>query len=168
MMTQEEAIEEFMPRIESRGAVYEKFTQVDARRAVPGEVIVTHTSDGKETENTAKDGDFVIRNHTGAREEYLIPQSKFDTRYERLGAASEPGWDLCKAKGRCQAIVYKGPDTQFIAAWGEPMRLRDGDLICTPLPQKGEVYRIAAKEFDETYQPVWDERVAFPNYDRRP
>lgn len=161
MMTQKEAIEAFMPRIESEGAVYEKVTQVDARRAIPGEVIVTHTSDGKETENTARDGDYVIRNHTEAREEYIIPTAKFEVRYERLGAASEPGWDLYKAKGRCQGIAYSGPDTEFVASWGESMRLRNGDMICTPLPQKSEVYRIALKEFGETYRPVG------ANYDRR-
>lgn len=160
MMTQKEAIEAFLPRIEADGVVYEKFTQVDARPATPGEVIVTHTSDGKETQNTAVAGDYVIRNHTEAREEYIIPTAKFQVRYERLGAAGD-GWDLYKAKGRCQGIAYAGPDTEFVASWGESMRLRNGDMICTPLPQKGEVYRIALKEFGETYRPLT------PNYDRR-
>jgi hypothetical protein len=61
------------------------------------------------------------------------------------------GWNTYKATGSCQAAVYDGPNIKFIATWGEEMSLKTGDMICTPLPNGGEVYRIAAKEFSETY-----------------
>ena len=32
------------------------------------------------------------------------------------------------------------------------MPIKDGDIIATPLPKKDEVYRIAKKEFEETYK----------------
>jgi len=48
-MTQKEAIEHFLPLIKEHGKDYKKTTKVRARKAKPGEVIETHTSDGKET-----------------------------------------------------------------------------------------------------------------------
>lgn len=38
---------------------------------------------------------------------------------------------------------------KFIASWNEPMLLKDGDMIVTS--DGKEVYRIARKEFGETY-----------------
>jgi len=32
------------------------------------------------------------------------------------------------------------------------MVLKTGDMICSPLPEYGEVYRIANKEFNSTYK----------------
>jgi hypothetical protein len=34
------------------------------------------------------------------------------------------------------------------------MVLKPGDMIVTPLPQMGEVYRIARQEFESTYKPM--------------
>ena len=152
MDTQEQAIARYLPLIEAQGIVYEKFTMVSARPAVEGEVIVTVTSAGKETQNTAQAGDFVIRNRTKAAEEYILPAKKFHARYEMEGDLTVMGWGSYRATGECQAIKYGGPNTEFVASWGEPMQLHTGDMICTPLPQKGEVYRIAAQEFSETYR----------------
>ena len=152
MKSQQEAIAAYMPVIEGAGRVYEKFAEVYARPAVVGEVIVTVTSDGKETQNTAGEGDMVVMNLTKAREEYILPAKKFQARYVPLTAAPN-GWTRYRATGECIAVMYHGQDTEFMAAWNEPMRLRTGDMLCTPLPQRGEVYRIAAKEFQETYRP---------------
>ncbi len=158
-MNQAEAVAKFMPEIES-GMVYEKFTQVDARPAVPGEVVETHTSDGKETVNTAAEGDYVLRNLTEAGELYILSGKKLAARYklapsESLAGRPNPAepWQRYQATGECQGVEYRGPDIEFEASWGENMVLKTGDMIVTPLPQKGEVYRIAAKEFGETYRP---------------
>lgn len=152
MLSQKEMIKKFLPLIEENGSVYEKFTEVDARIATPGEVIETFTSDGKETQNTAKEGDWVIRNRTKAQEEYILSDEKLRKRYI-VRSLLVNGWYTFKAKGECQAIVFDGPeDTQFEAPWGEAMTLKKGDLLVTPLPDKNEVYRIAAKEFNETYR----------------
>lgn len=152
MLTQQEAIATYMPLIEEEGSVYEKFTEVEARLAVPGEIIVTVTTAGVETRNAAQPGDFVVRNLTAAREEYILSAKKLAARYLPLGDASEPGWQRFKATGEVRAFWYLGPNTEFTASWGEPMQLHTRDMLCTPLPQKDEVYRIAAKEFVETYR----------------
>ena len=45
-----------------------KYKEVYARKAVPGEIIKTYTKDGLETQNIAKEGDFVVRNITEAED----------------------------------------------------------------------------------------------------
>ncbi len=160
----------YLPLIETKGNTYEKFAMVEVRPAKLGERIVTITADGKETENTAKEGDVVVRNGTGARELYLLSKEKLEKRYTRVGHSKSTTWEantwsstpppdakaeiweLYTATGTCMAVVYDGPELSFIASWDEPMILRPGDMLCTPLPDKGEVYRIALKEFGETYR----------------
>jgi len=152
-MTQQEAIAYFLPLIESNGKIYEKFTEIDARPAIAGEVIVTITGDGKETTNTAKEGDVVVRNLTTARELYILSGSKLAARYKPVaGSNNAEGWKRYKATGECQGLQYNGSNIVFEASWGENMVLKTGDMICTPLPNKAEIYRIAAKEFTETYR----------------
>lgn len=149
-MTQQHAAAMFMPLIEA-GLIYDKFAKVDARPAVEGEKIVTFTSDGKETENTAKAGDYVIRAHTEAREQYILGRDKLAKRYKLIGPAADEGWETYQATGSCKAAVYNGPEIKFTASWGEDMVIKKGDMIVTALPDKDSVYRIAAKEFGETY-----------------
>jgi len=60
---------------------YLKFQNVDARPAKEVEKIVTNIGTEKETENTAKKGDFVIRAQTKNKEEYIISGDKFHNRY---------------------------------------------------------------------------------------
>jgi hypothetical protein len=40
---------------------------------------------------------------------------------------------------------------EFVAPWGESMIVKPGDYLVTP-PEKNEIYRIAQKEFEETYK----------------
>ena len=122
-----------------------------------------------ETTNTAKGDDYVVRNSTGAQELYLLGGEKLHARYTRihgstyevtkfpwekpdLGTGVVQTWCHYQATGKCRAVKYNGREVQFMASWGEPMALKPGDMLCTPLPQKGEVYRIAAREFSETYR----------------
>ena len=146
IMSQEEAIAKFMPLIEANGEDYEKFTQIKARPANPGEVIETITSDGKETQNTAQPGDYVVSNLGGSGEEYILTADKLSKRYKEVGNG------IYQAIGECRGFEYNGPETVFIASWGEQMILKPGDMIVTPLPQQNEVYRIARKEFQSTYK----------------
>lgn len=151
-MNQQEAMSFFMPQIEANGKVYEKCVTVLARPAVPGERIDTFTSDGKETTRVAAEDEMVIENNTEAREQYIIDGPKFRSRYEVLGDMSVGGWMTWKAKGVIEAFEYQGEETKFVATWGEDMVLKPGDMVATPLPEKKEVYRIARKEFGETYR----------------
>ena len=148
IMSQEEAIAKFMPEIESNGTDFEKFTKIKARPAQPGEVIETITADGKETMNTANEGDFVVSNLGGSGEEYILSGDKLAKRYKEVGDG------IYQATGECRGVTYSGPETTFQASWGQPMVLKPGDMIVTPLPQKGEVYRIARQEFESTYRPI--------------
>ena len=148
VMSQQEAIAKFMPEIESSGTDFEKFTNIKARPAQPGEVVETITSDGKETMNTAKEGDFVVSNLGGSGEEYILGGDKLAKRYREIGNG------IYQATGECRGVTYNGPETSFEASWGQPMVLKPGDMIVTPLPQMGEVYRIARQEFESTYKPM--------------
>ena len=148
IMSQEEAIAKFMPEIESNGTDFEKFTKIKARPAQPGEVVETITADGKETMNTANEGDFVVSNLGGSGEEYILGGDKLAKRYKEIGNG------IYQATGECRGVTYNGPETSFQASWGQPMVLKPGDMIVTPLPQKGEVYRIARQEFESTYKPI--------------
>jgi hypothetical protein len=148
IMSQEEAIAKFMPEIEANGTDFEKFTKIKARPAMPGEVVETVTADGKETMNTANEGDFVVSNLGGSGEEYILGGDKLAKRYREIGNG------IYQATGECRGVTYNGPETSFQASWGQPMILKPGDMIVTPLPQKGEVYRIARQEFESTYKPI--------------
>jgi hypothetical protein len=139
---------------------------VRARPATPGELVETYTSDGKETQKRAEEDDVVVWNTTEAGEKYIISGKKFRARYTLIGPAEgSPGWSWYKAIGRVKAIRFryemldgmpvdlgKIKVFSFEASWGEQMVLKDGDMIATPLPQMNEIYRIAAKEFAETYE----------------
>ena len=59
---------------------------------------------------------------------------------------------ICIPKGKVKATIYHGEDTEFVAKWGRLMSLKTGDYIVSPCPKLNEVYRIARKEFLETYE----------------
>jgi hypothetical protein len=152
-MSQADAVARFSPMIEEKGRDYAKFTRVEARPEKVGEKIDTHTGDGKETTNTAKEGDMVLCNiDTAAKEEYILSADKLAKRYKELGEGSRDGWKLYQATGEFRGYEYHGEEMHFIATWGEEMVLKDGDMIGTPLPGKNEVYRIAKAEFLSTYR----------------
>ena len=111
VMSQEEAIAKFMPEIESNGTDFEKFTQIKARPARPGEMIETVTADGKETMNQAQQGDFVVSNLGGSGEEYILSGDKLAKRYKEVGNG------IYQATGECRGVEYSGPETSFEASW---------------------------------------------------
>lgn len=153
VISQLEAHAMFAPLIEERGRLYSKFAIVEARVAVPGEVIVTETADGIETHNVAIAGDVVVRNGTRAKEQYILSVKKLSARYVPLAQVGGDGvWGKHQSVGKCYAMRYEGPNTEFVASWGETMVLKTGDMICTTFPDQSEVYRIARSEFEQTYR----------------
>ncbi|AXH72543.1 MAG: RyR domain protein [Caudoviricetes sp.] len=61
---------------------WKKTAEVTARKAIPGEVIVTIMKNGHiETNNTAKLNQIVVKNPNG--EEYIIDEQKFTEKYTR-------------------------------------------------------------------------------------
>lgn len=161
VLSQEDAKKIFLPIIEEKGKEYKKKINIKARPAKKGEVIVTYTSDGKETSNKAKKGDYVVTNLTSSKEQYILDKETFEKRYEKIKDL-EDGEALYKALGKCRAIKFIPKDLDlkdeiyFIASWGEEMVLKKGDMVVTSNGK--EVYRIAKKEFGESYEEIEDDK----------
>ncbi len=158
-ISQENLQKLFLPGIKSEGQVYKKIKKVLARKAIAGERVETITSDGLETVNRAKDGDFLIQNQTKAREQYIISSKKFNDKYEYF-ASGDGEFNFYKAKGKVVALEmtesvlrkFNLPDEfSFIAPWKEDMIVKKDDFLVCP-PDYSEIYRIARLEFFETYQ----------------
>lgn len=162
MMTQEEAKAKFLPLIQAYGKEYHEQTEVLVRPAHPGEVIHTITNDGKEISNIAKQGDFVVRNLTNAKEKYILTPEKLKSRYKKADAAENrwsvhgDWWTKYKAIGSVKGIRYNAEtlklpaEVQFMAPWSQPIVLKNSDMIVTT--DGSEVYKIAWQEFVETYK----------------
>lgn len=152
-MNQKDAFDLFFPLINFNGKEYQKCTLVYAEIAYKGQYIETWTADGLETTNYANEGDFIVQNiQTEAQEKYIVSPQMFNQRYNFFYFHNNGA--ICMPKGKVKAIIYNGEDCEFIAKWGRIMVLKTGDFIVTPLPSCDEVYRIAAKEFYESYDLV--------------
>jgi hypothetical protein len=156
---QSELKRKVLPRIRAEGKLYRKFREIHARKAAPGEKIVSVTGDGRETENTAKAGDWIVRATTQARELYIMNDENFASRY-RLAQDIDDRWGRYEPLGEVLAVEVDteildllGKSTTFFieAPWGEAQRVREGDKLAAP-PALDEIYRIARAEFRETYK----------------
>lgn len=161
MYSQTEILALLQPVLEHEGIVYQKKKNVFARPAKPGEVVQTKTGDGLETTNTAGGNEFIVRNQTEAGEEYIVPAHKFEERYTLLDKA-DADWAEYQAKGQIVAIeltperlaaLHLPAEFEFIAPWEDPMTAKTGDFMGGP-KDFSEVYRLARKEFFETYKPL--------------
>ncbi len=159
MKSQEEVKDLLIPILEKEGSCFRKFLSIKAKQAIPGETVITKTSDGVETSNVAKTGDWLVENQTEAKERYLVSDKAFEEKYEFVEAEGE--WKIFRPKGKILGIQFEKEvfhrksipeELEFQAPWGEKMKLRKGDYLVCP-PDKSEVYRIAKKEFEETYKP---------------
>ncbi len=158
IIPQEDMLKQLLPLLE-KAEIYEKYKPIEAKEAKGGEVIRTITSDGLETKNKAEKGDYIVRNLTEANEEYIIKKEKFKVRYDYIEKGKD-GFKKYKPIGEIKAIVVsqeimkilnRGEEFFFMAPWGEKMVAKKGDYIVTPLDYS-EIYRIAKKEFFETYR----------------
>ncbi len=158
IVSQESMIKQVRPLLE-KAETYEKYKLIEAKEAKGGEIILTITSDGLETQNTAEKGDYIIRSLTEAGEEYIIKKEKFTNRYKYF-KKGENGFKIYKPIGKIKAIVISqdildllkvNKEFFFVAPWGQEMIAKKGDYLVSPLDYS-EVYRIAEKEFFETYQ----------------
>jgi hypothetical protein len=159
MLSQLELLERITPLVEQNARICQKKLTILARRAKQTETITTITADGVETTNTAQMGDYIVQNQTEAKEEYIIRAPKFKTKYQFMARASG-AWSRYKPIGKILALeltenTLKALDMphefHFMAKWGQPMVAKKGDYLALSL-DKTEVYRIALKEFWETYE----------------
>ncbi|WP_339864982.1 hypothetical protein [uncultured Algoriphagus sp.] len=158
MITQQEMLAHFLPILEKSGKRYKKKSMVRAKKAVPGLVVVTKTSDGEETKNTAEAGDWLVENQTSTNEVYLVKAETFKKKYSLIQAL-EQGWGCYQPKGEILGVVvvdahldsFEATNVmEFQAPWKDSMVVKPGDMLVVPL-DKDEIYRIAKKEFGETY-----------------
>ncbi len=160
-LSQEDLSEKLIPIFKKKGKLFKKKTKVKARHAGEGEVVYTITSDGLETKNLANQGDMLIENH--AQENYLVSQKKFEERYGKdVNIDNDWAWYIPKGSVIALKIdmelldfLNQADKFYFMAPWGEKMIAKKSDYLVCP-PDYSEVYRIAKKEFGETYKPVND------------
>ncbi|MCP5365352.1 MAG: hypothetical protein H6905_09020 [Hyphomicrobiales bacterium] len=157
-------------RAQEKTGFARKSRLVDARPAVPGEVIETVIAgEGVETVSSpAKEGDMVVRNRCPAtgNEEILVSAKKFEGRYEGplddaaqpMGSQSmdsEPVWSTYRPLGVEMAYFIIPPSLgsfTFLAPWGEQMIAHPGDAIVQDPRDTIDTYRIAAAAFACTYE----------------
>lgn len=145
---------------EGRVGVTRKLQAVDARAAVPGEVVVTYiANEGKETQSRPADaGDMVVRNRSEStgNEEYLVSASVFPERYQGpLGPEDADGWRPYRPVGQDMLYFVVQPKDgafSFIAPWGEEMVARPGDAIVRSTADPNDIYRVAADSLAGTYE----------------
>lgn len=161
MVSQQDMLVHFLPIFEKSGEKYRKISLIRAKRATPGEVIYTKTSDGIETKNTASAGDMLVQNQTSSQEEYLVKAETFELKYRMVDSLGN-GWACYKPKGIMMAYELLESDLnafgtseriEFATPWKDTMFVRKGDFLVMPA-DKNEIYRVARKEFLETYQKV--------------
>jgi hypothetical protein len=139
-----------------------KTKTVDAREAKPGEIVVTILQgEGKETQSPpAKAGDMVVRNRCPAsgNEEFLVPASKFASRYEGpTGATGEDGWRPYRPRSadmRFVVVTEQDGEFTFTAPWGETMVARPGDAIVQDARDPKDTYRVQKDAFTCTYNEI--------------
>ena len=159
MYTQIEMKQMVIPLLKIKGKTFRKFKKILARKVKKTERIETITGDGLETTNRAKTGDYIVKNRTEASEEYVMSPKSFKTRYSYI-KRSKSGYSEYEPKGKITAIEVnktflkkikvKG-EFFFEASWGEKMIVKEKDFLVCPI-NGDEIYRIARKEFFETYE----------------
>ena len=159
VISQESILKELKPKLE-KAPTYEKYKIIYARKAIAGEEIKTYTSDGLETKNISSNGDFVVKNTTNAQEMYILTKEKFDKRY-KFSKKLDNTWNIYKPIGIIKAVLVddnllknlKIDENEFyiITSWNEKMIVKKDDYLVSPM-EYNEVYRIANKEFFETYK----------------
>lgn len=159
---QKDLIKLLMPDLVSNDMHFKKFKSIKARNAVAGEKIVSYTSDGRETEKVARQGEYVVENQTSANELYIVSKEKFEQRY-RLKTDLDGTWSEYDPLGEVKAVkvdnelmilLNQKGSFHIYAGWGSPQRVERDDYLVAPLPNPKEIYRIGRQEFEETYQKV--------------
>ena len=150
-----------LPLLKKKGKVYRKKKTVLGRKARGGESIVTITSDGVETKNEAKAGDYIVKNKTKAGERYIIKPRVFNKTYKplkkRKGIYNEyiTNKQILAIEINSSFLKEQGfsKELYFVASWGTESVAKINDFFVCPMDYS-EVYRIARKEFFETYELV--------------
>jgi hypothetical protein len=109
---------------------------IAARQATASEAVETRWN-GKESQNTAAPGDWVVtnlskagqvlRDSSGSPNVYVIRADKFASLYDRHTGETEGG-AIYKAKGEVRALYLSG-GFDLVAPWGERQQAPQGYLL---------------------------------------
>ncbi len=165
-LKQDQLLLYYLQLLVKHGQQYQKSGKVWARVAKGGEMIVSVTSDGRETQNIASVGDFIVKNDTTTKEEYIVKPDKFHLRYvpspagefyvpcdnARVYALQVTRDNILHHRLEGLQPLLDHPEKPIFieAPWSEAQTLRLGDYLVCP-PAKDEIYRVARTEFDQTY-----------------
>ena len=161
MISQKDMKSIFLPLLQEQGQVFFKKQKIWARKANEGEIVITVTHDGLETSNVANLGDMVVKNQTVAEEMYVMQKTSFEQRYSNLEDADldQEGFQEFLPIGKINALLIDNQllkklnlldEFYFEAPWKSSMVCKENDYLACP-PDFSQVYRIARKEFFETY-----------------
>mmetsp|Transcript_7224 Transcript_7224/g.12199 ORF Transcript_7224/g.12199 Transcript_7224/m.12199 type:complete len:176 (-) Transcript_7224:144-671(-) len=153
-------------RIRSDGSLFCKTAQIHAKTAESDTEIVTVINGVEETKVSARVGDIIIQGTEGER--YSMGAKMFETRYDFDNPADADneglqieGFRKYKPSGKVWAYQLSAeecathlPSNRFMARWGQPMTVMPQDFLAVPYPLGGEVYRIEANAFSNTYEIV--------------
>jgi hypothetical protein len=139
----QQEMKDFYTNLPSQEKSYQKksFT-LKFRVADKIEKVETVIDGKKETENTAKTGDYILTGTKG--ENFVLTPEKFNSRYIIAGG-------LAKTKPvKIFAKEYSNQEpVSFTASWGEKMILEIGDFL---VRNDAEYYRIEKQAFANTYE----------------
>ena len=164
MISQEDMKAIFLPLLHKQGSIFIKKQKIWAKPAEEGEVVITVTNDGMETSNIANFGDMLIKNQTIANEMYVMSEQSFQQRYANMEdpVLDNDGFQEFLPIGKINALLIDSqlliklnlPDEfYFQAPWQSKMICKKNDFLACP-PDFSQVYRIAHKEFFETYMRI--------------
>jgi hypothetical protein len=141
------------------GAVTARKTGLVAARQASAEERIHTRWNGKESENTAAPGDWVVtnlapdqsvlRDAEGHPNQYVIRADRFAALYTRTRKKNEFG-TVCSAKDTVRAIHLPG-GFEIMAPWGERQIADRGWLLCN---SSGDIYGNNAETFEATYEVV--------------
>lgn len=129
----------------SKGAQYRKtqrIAKIHVRVAEEGEKIITHHSAGKETENTTKAGDYIIKT-SDEDDGYIIGADRFFEVYE----IDPENTDFYRNKEIRTALMTLD-DVLFTSPWGEDMNALAGSMIIEAGPY---IYAVDKFSFMRNY-----------------
>lgn len=161
VLSQQSLLNYYLPLVSERAKQYKKMSLIKARKADPGMEISTITSDGIETKKLAQEGEFLVENQTSTSELYLLGEEVMEKKYQ-ITQSLDHGWATYEQKGFVFAIALSDNDLktlgfeemlEYIAPWGLKNYAKSGDYMVIP-EDYSEIYRIAKKEFEETYKEI--------------
>jgi len=131
-----------------------KTGMIRASRAVGGEQIEAHSTDGFQGFSTAQPGEFiatkidrdlqVVRNPEGKLDQWVIKPERF---YELYTPASSTDPELFQPKGKVIEVLPFEGGIDIVAAWGEHQAIENGYLV----RNGDDVYGVNAAWFHATY-----------------